>query len=463
MDVSKIPQGKLRPASSLAGLAWTLMPEPLQTQEEIAAFYRSEVAEARGTQKVAMLEVALTQSIGIGTFRCFLAGHPGVGKSTELTRLIGRIAPRLRAIRLNIADELNPAGFRVFDVVLLMMAVLFEEASRLRRLPAALMNDIKEYLASRETVETSRDEAEIGAEAGGGVSDNSLLAGLLGFFARAKAQIRYAVERSERVVAYETSRLSDLVGLMNRLAEEANRGLTESQEWLFVIEGFDKFGVTTEKLRDLFINYGTVFDELRVHMILTAPIWLLHSQDAERLPFGGNRRFVIPDIPVYTPENEPNIKGRMALTRVLESRAESGLFAEHQIERLVVACGGSIRDLFSMVSLAALNAQVDNRTLIEGGDVETAINEMRGTYLSKLGDNPGDPDHLPFAAKADRLKMIYEQQPEAKVPDVVLYSLLRSRSVLQFNGQVWYGVHPLVVDILKQQKKLESEAPGGSI
>jgi hypothetical protein len=61
---------------------------------------------------------------------------------------------------------------------------------------------------------------------------------------------------------------------------------------------------------------------------------------------------------------------------------------------------------------------------------------------------------------------IYRQQPEARIPDRVLYSLLHARAVQEFNGERWFGVHPLVVDILAAQGKLERDSngrvPGGT-
>jgi hypothetical protein len=74
-----------------------------------------------------------------------------------------------------------------------------------------------------------------------------------------------------------------------------------------------------------------------------------------------------------------------------------------------------------------------------------------------------------YAQKAERLVKIYNQDQDAKVPDPVLYSLLNGRSVQEFqefNGDRWFGVHPLVVDILKAQGKLTASAgrtvPGGT-
>lgn len=67
------------------------------------------------------------------------------------------------------------------------------------------------------------------------------------------------------------------------------------------------------------------------------------------------------------------------------------------------------------------------------------------------------------AVLAARLLDIYDGKPEAKIPDQVLYALLRSRAVQEFNdnGERWFGVHPLVVDLLAQQGRPIPAFSGG--
>jgi hypothetical protein len=60
------------------------------------------------------------------------------------------------------------------------------------------------------------------------------------------------------------------------------------------------------------------------------------------------------------------------------------------------------------------------------------------------------------------LKRIYKGEKEAQIPNPTLYALLNGRSVQEFNGQRWFGVHPLVVDILVRQKHLAEGAAGGT-
>ena len=49
------------------------------------------------------------------------------------------------------------------------------------------------------------------------------------------------------------------------------------------------------------------------------------------------------------------------------------------------------------------------------------------------------------------------------MPDPILHSLLNSRAVQEFNGERWFGVHPLVVDILIEQEMLKSPPGGGAV
>lgn len=65
---------------------------------------------------------------------------------------------------------------------------------------------------------------------------------------------------------------------------------------------------------------------------------------------------------------------------------------------------------------------------------------------------------MTYEDKADRLVRIYNGEKEAQITDPVLYSLLDARAVQEFNGERWFGVHPLVVDILVKQERLSSKS-----
>jgi hypothetical protein len=87
---------------------------------------------------------------------------------------------------------------------------------------------------------------------------------------------------------------------------------------------------------------------------------------------------------------------------------------------------------------------------------------MRRDYRLKLGQSPYDTEQIPYSEKSAKLVAVYNRAPDHDIPDRVLYSLLRSRAVQEFNGDGWFGVHPLVVDILKEQGHLQRQDPGGT-
>jgi hypothetical protein len=173
---------------------------------------------------------------------------------------------------------------------------------------------------------------------------------------------------------------------------------------------------------------------------------------------------MIYDTPVYNQKHLPHEKGRSAIQTVLEARVRPSLFAEGQMTRLIEASGGNLRDLFALVLDAGEGARARNQaaTMIGPDDAKAAISKMRRDYRMKLGQSPYDAQPIPYSEKSKRLVAVYEGKPDSDIPDPVLYSLLRGRAIQEFNGDGWYGVHPLVVDILKDQQHLKPQDRGGT-
>jgi hypothetical protein len=119
-----------RPAATLDEVYQTLSPQPLVGPEAFRAFYREEVNEARGQDVVAFMRLGLQRSFGGSFYKEFLIGHPGVGKSTEMTRLGRDVADRFSLVRFSAVGDLDQAGFRPFDVLLAMMIRLAEEIQK---------------------------------------------------------------------------------------------------------------------------------------------------------------------------------------------------------------------------------------------------------------------------------------------------------------------------------------------
>src|SRR2546423_4630459 len=130
--------------------------------------------------------------------------------------------------------------------------------------------------------------------------------------------MKYAAERKTENVEYRLRRLPDLVNLCNRLLDVCDQTLHDKtgKEWILVVEDLDKAGISPQQLQELFIQYGNVFQDLRVNLIFTIPVWLAYSSEAIRLPF---ERHMIPDTPLFYKQHAAHNLGRGAIRAVLEA------------------------------------------------------------------------------------------------------------------------------------------------
>jgi hypothetical protein len=426
--------------------------------------------EVRGGDKVKRLKLGLKRALEAQEYyKACVMGHPGVGKSTELTRLINdaEVNQKFRAIRFSILSDLDPLNFNPLDVVLLMLVEIVEQTAKIAERPSNKnLQNLWNWYNKEEVTHKETRESKVTAEAGSGIKGDSLWAQMLGLFASLKGELRFASTREKKVVEYRISRFNELISIANQLLNECNKNLQEKEnrQWLMLGEDFDKAGISTTAIEDLFVTYANIFKDLKLHLIFNVPIALYNSCAGILLTFPFERSLIIPDTTVFHQDHSPSLKGRNALRKVLEARVNSNLFEQGQIERLIVASGGNIRDLFSLINYASDTASIDDRNLINIDDVTVAIGNLRTEYERRLGENPFDKDQIVYDDKATLLKRIYDGDEKAQIPNEVLYVLLYNRAIQELDegeGKRCFGVHPLVVDILNSQNIIPFSSQGG--
>jgi hypothetical protein len=470
------------PALTLSDAHRTLSPLPLVEEAEFNAFYRDGINRLRGQDLVKRMAHRLRQIRKTKSFfKGVLMGHAGAGKSTELTRLtrVPEVLDSFRVIRFGLATNLDPSKFQPFDVLLLMIYELLKRTYRLKEEGVCDRYPSKESLAKLEEwfvqtkvtsfVETS---GSLTAAGGVGLDDKSLWAGVLGIFGKVAGEMRYSGSRKTETVSHSLSRLDDLTQAANQILDECNELLRQASghEWLFIGEEFDKPEVAPRAAEDFFITYSNVLRDLRAHFIFTLPVAIGYSDKADRLPIQPDLTLCLPDIMVFNRDLSPHTEGRAAIQELLDARIHPALFGPKAQEYLITASGGNLRDLFGLVLTAAYRADDQGSNTIQREHARFAIRERRTWYQRRLGDSlyelqAGIPQPS-YEEKATCLVNLYKGNAEAQIPSPALYALLRARAVLEFNGERWFGVHPLVVDILVGQGRIErplqGPVPGGT-
>ena len=445
----------------------TLELRPLIDPSGLAAFYYQELNDVRGDDNVARLAQELRRAFGKRHFRAFLAGHSGCGKSTELSRLGSEVKSQFRVIRFSAKDEMHPSSAKPFDVLILMMLRLGEEIAKPQaqgglgwKPSASLSRKVLDWFATEEVSAKTSLDTNASLAAGAGIDADSLWAKALGLFGRLKGEVKFASQREKKVIDYRISRLPELITLVNDFFDACNDELKQrhQQEWLFLGEDFEKL-LDSSIPQTFFVKESQVFSSLRTHLIFTIPVDLAWAERGVTLPFDA---YLIRDTPVYDKDNLPD-RGRDALKALLDKRINLELFEAGQLDRLIVASGGHLRDLFLLIKEASDLALLATppSLVIRRPDATKSIAKLRQEVTLRLGESPYDPSPIPWAIRAEKLKKIHAQDADAKVPDAALHALLRARAVQEFNGVGRFAVAPLVVDILIKQQVLTPDAPGG--
>jgi hypothetical protein len=127
MNTDKHGWGLVR-AVDVGGIPKAFRPDPLRA-EEMEHFYSDSLNRRRGNYLMRKIKDALVESADQRAFffQGILYGNRGVGKSTEINRLLDNvdIKSRFVVIRLDALNDLNPQSFSVSDVLLLLLVYRF--------------------------------------------------------------------------------------------------------------------------------------------------------------------------------------------------------------------------------------------------------------------------------------------------------------------------------------------------
>jgi len=109
---------------------------------------------------------------------------------------------------------------------------------------------------------------------------------------------------------------------------------------------------------------------------------------------------------------------------------------EKTLSRIIENSGGSLRDMFRIIIESSLEA--DEKIRPEDVDGALLLLENRFSKAMVTREQYG-PD---FDTLIKKLKEVDESKDST--PDEVLVNLLYRGFVIEYNGEGWYGVHPMV-------------------
>lgn len=410
--------------------------------------------EVRGQRKIINILKRRLESNAIGSMKILFAGHRGCGKSTELVRLEKEIHNDFLILRFSVVRELDFLNLNYIELFITLMEKLFEfvtNESKIK-LQKKLLKNITNWTASKE-IEEIKDRY-MGMDVNAGASSEFSALTLFKFFYSFRASARASSSLKETIKKNVEPKLSELITNCNLLINEIKNQLEKINKKgiLLIIEDLDKIDLSTGE--DIFYTHSPQLTQLNCHCIYTFPIALLYNIRFNTIKNNYDECYCLPMIKVFTKDTKVFKKGIDEIKNIIKKRMELTLFKDEKIiDRIIKKSGGCLWDIFRMIKDAADQAIDRGQGQIDDEDYKAAYNALKNDYNHTISENK---------EKGIKVEEYYEtlaacaEDKNKKPPETdILLDLRHNLTILNYNGDDWSDVHPVVKDILKERGYLD--------
>lgn len=448
---------KLERATNLKEIMKSLQPSPL-TLEDLPDFFE-ETSDARDPHLVRRDDVF--DRLGTGdNVKILLTGHAGCGKSTELTKFQEEHGKEYAVVSFSLIEEaqLSQASIEVLLVLIVDTLVKYVGSVLNVKLSEDALKSVYDWFSEAFDIKEKdlRYEAEAGIDADTRATFWGRLLGVGGYI---KADIKSGSNTLHRKITKENRRLSELAYYCGLVVKEARLSIREQlkpkRDLLLVIEDLDK--VPIQAATEIFIQNPAPIAELPCKAIYTAPLSLLCSPRSTVLdPLF--KKVTVPMIKTEEQDGRPSARGVKTLKDILARRMDLQLIEENALDLAIQKTGGVLRHLFDALTTAASTASQAvrrgsrSREVIGESDVRYGLDQLRSELVRRIGVL-GLPEEYRDAsvtveAMYDRLREL-SKRPRRLESDPVSLLLLQAHAVIEYNGQGWHRVHPLIAEHLE--------------
>lgn len=426
-------------ATSINGFFNAFNPDPLK-EDELNDFYcDGTIAVRTGNKHVSPIEDIIDECQTPRDRNSFLlVGHRGCGKSTELNKMAIALRNQKHYVRnIDCKKELNLLNLTHTDIMTLMGEALIDIANDIGcDLEKGLAEQIYDFWDEKEITSFFEKTSEIDSEAGIELKSPTFL-GVLKWLAKVKADLKFNETQRNNHRKQVKNRASEWIDLLKKLSDEITKKSNGKQP-ILIFEEIDK--ADSETALKIFAMYSSTLTEVSFPVIYTFPIALYYSTQFSAL----NGFFISRCFPMIKQENVDGssfIEGTDILKQIVEKRADLSLFEDGVLENMINKTGGSLRNLFEVILNSARTAKRANLTKISENDAKLALDMFKSSLVRCI-------ERKNYAFLAD----IYRGNRQKIENKEMLLEMLNAGVVLEYNGQHWFNLHPLVAEFLEEQK-----------
>ena len=403
-----------------------------------------DLSPARGDDSRQGLRSSLMRKQAGRPLHIVFSSHRGAGKTTELKRLVQEIAPKFHTLYVEANVEMDPVSIDMEDLLLVLARSVHDEMNRLGLpLDESMLKGVNDWfssvIATTSAGRTYIAEVKTSAEAGASAAFTRLVGNVTSLF---RLESNHRTEVKEVLRKYPGA----LMAAVNKVFDGAHKALKTShrKELLIIIDNLDRYDPAV--LEKLLVAQVDHFKDLQCNLILTPPIAMLCRPGAGRVGDYFTQE-VMCTVKLREREDLPSVVKGEGYTLLLEALArridiDRMLPDEAARRRLILASGGSVRDLLKLSAEASL--RIDQGPITSEA-VERVVSRHRARMRDEVNTNRG---------WRESLRNIFQTQlvSEADADLDVLYH----RLAFKYNGTYWYDVHPLVAEFMELSERPSS-------
>ena len=361
-------------------------------------------------------------------------GHRKSGKTVQLYRLMAdpELAKTYFTVFYSIEEDLEIGDIEYIDILLTNALKLYKSAAAQGlKLDKDVLDDLNSWFEQvsteviRETVQEKTKGWETGAKLelwiariGGSIQNEST----------SRLQIR------ERLLP----RVSEIIEKSNFIADQIQQ--KSSKPPLLIIDYLDNLDIASAQ--NIFQEHTQALLRANFKIIYTVPIALAYSDDFQPVSRQFDETVILPIINSRNSDGSENSTGRELLRNIVLKRIDESLIQDKALDHMIGISNGVLSDLLSIAETCCIKAIATKAPQIDWNMVDEELDTLKNQFKRSIPE-----DWYPH--------LVEISQKKDAAHDKMLWEMLYTLAVLEYEPGPWYDVHPVILQILKDKKLLK--------
>jgi hypothetical protein len=254
--------------------------------------------------------------------------------------------------------------------------------------------------------------------------------------------------------------LGDMIEKINLLAAEIK--VACKKDIVVIIDDLDKLDFRTAQ--EIYQKHIRALIQLKLPIVFTIPTSLIHTNSRFKLNIANeiNHKTVIMPIAQLFKRGEsrqenlaPDLKTMAILEQLINKRIAPELIEPEVITKIITYSGGVLREILIIVNeccrICLRRIRKHSNSLKQGGNQPNIIIDLK-VLAEVINKRTVEFDATLGQKDYEILEQIYINNRPDDPSEPRFWDLLHGLYVLEYrDSQIWYNVHPIVANLLKQK------------